>query len=85
MEVCTISVALVELLAVQTDLQKMREDYWRRTELVEAARAQEIASLTEERAWQIIRTLQPFAEVPPDPRNGEGLVKQQALFHRLSS
>ena len=56
--------------------------YRARWEAVEAARAQELAGMTEARASQIIRALRPFAPVRPDPDNGMGLVEQQAIFLR---
>ena len=64
------------------ELGTFREQYRARWEAVESARAQELAALTEERAWQMIRSLRPFAPLPPNPFNGEGLVAQQAIFHR---
>ena len=64
------------------ELKEARAEYHARWEAVEAARAQEIAALTEERAREIIQSLCLFAPVPPDPLNGMGLVEQQAIFHR---
>ena len=64
-----------------SDLDERRAAYRARWEAVEAARAQELAALTEERAAQIIRSLRPFVAVPPDPLNGMGLVEQQAILH----
>ena len=58
-----------------------RRAHLARWEAVEAARARELAEMTEERAMEIIRSLQLFAPVPPDPLNGMGLVEQQAIFH----
>jgi hypothetical protein len=72
-------------MPVQSQIERLREDYRRRTELVETARAEEIAALTDERAWQIIRTLKPFAFVPDNPDNGSGLVEQQRLFGKLQT
>lgn len=57
-------------------------DYLARWEAVAAVRAQELAALTEEKALRIICSLRLFMPVPPDPRNGMGLVEQQAIFHR---
>ena len=59
-----------------------RAEYHARWEAVETFKAQELAAMTEERAWQIIRSLRPFADIPRDPFNGMGLVEQQAIFHR---
>jgi len=53
-----------------------------RWEAVDTARALELRSMTNERAWQIIRSLRPFAPVPRNMDNGMGLVEQQAVFHR---
>jgi hypothetical protein len=64
---------------------KLQTEYHARWEAVETVRAQELASMTEERALQIIRSLRLFAPAPENPLNGMGLVKQQALFHRLKS
>jgi hypothetical protein len=62
-----------------------REAYHARWEAVETVKAQELARMTEERAWRIICSLRPFAELPRDPYNGMGLVEQQAIFHRCKS
>ena len=62
--------------------EAFRAEYEARWEAVETVKAQELAAMTEERAWQIIQRLRPFALVPPDPLNGMGLVEQQAVFHR---
>ena len=60
-----------------------RERYRATCEALEIVRAQELAAMTEERARQIIQSLRPFAPLPPDPFNGMGLVRQQAIFHGL--
>ncbi len=62
--------------------EKARAEYHARWEAVETFKAQELAAMTEERAWQIIRSLRPFTEPWRDPSNGMGLVEQQAIFHR---
>ncbi|MBI2950194.1 MAG: hypothetical protein HYY23_21385 [Verrucomicrobia bacterium] len=62
-----------------------RAEYYARWEAVETVKAQELAAMTEERAWQIIRSLRPFAEPWRDPSNGMGLVEQQAVFHQRKS
>ena len=62
--------------------EKLAAEYHARWEAVETVKAQELAALTDERAREIIRTLRLFAPVPPNPRNGMGLVEQQAIFHR---
>ena len=56
-------------------------DYCARWEAVATVRARELAALTEEKALRIICSLRLFAPIPPDPRNGMGLVEQQAIFH----
>jgi hypothetical protein len=63
-------------------LNDARAAYFARWEAVEAFKAQELAAMTEERAWEIIRTLRPFAEPWRDPSNGMGLVEQQRIFHK---
>jgi hypothetical protein len=57
-------------------------DYRSRWEAVSTIRAQELAAMTEEQARRIIFALRLFVPVPPDPRNGMGLVEQQAIFHK---
>lgn len=64
------------------ELQEARAAYYARWEAVETFKAHELAAMTDERAWQIIRTLRPLGDVWRDPRNGMGLVEQQAIFHR---
>jgi hypothetical protein len=64
------------------EFNEARAAYFARWEAVEAVKAQELAAMTDQRAWQIIRRLRPFGEVPPDPFNGLGLVEQQAVLHR---
>lgn len=59
-----------------------RADYHLRWEAVEAQKAQELAAMTEERAWCIIRSLRPFGAIARHPWNGMGLVQQQAILHR---
>jgi hypothetical protein len=61
--------------------EKFQAEYHARWEAVETVRAQELASMTEERARQIIRSLRLFAPSSPNPFNGEGLIEQQRLFH----
>jgi hypothetical protein len=56
-----------------------------RWEAVETVRSQELASMTEAQALRIIFSLKPFAPFPADPKNGMGLVEQQAIFHRRRS
>ena len=62
-----------------------REQYRATSEALEIVRTQELAAMTEERARQIIRSLRPFGPIPPDPSNGMGLVRQQAIFHGFKS
>lgn len=59
-----------------------RAEYYARWEAVETVKAQELAGLTEERAWEIIRSLRPFGTPYRNPFNGLGLVEQQAILHR---
>jgi hypothetical protein len=65
--------------------EKARAEYHARWEAVETFKAHELAAMTEERALQIIRSLRLFAPAPPKLFNGEGLVEQQAIFHRRKS
>jgi hypothetical protein len=56
------------------DLIAARAEYHARWEAMDTVQAQELAALTEQRAWQIIRSLRPFGEIPPNPFHGAGLV-----------
>ena len=60
-----------------------RANYHLRWEAVEAWKAQELAAMTEERTWCIIRSPRPFSAIVRHPWNGMGLVQQQAILHRL--
>jgi hypothetical protein len=62
--------------------EQARVEYHARWEAVEVVKAHELAHMTEERALQIIRSLRLFAPAPSKLFNGEGLIKQQAVFHR---
>jgi hypothetical protein len=62
--------------------EKLAAEYHARWEAVEIAKAHELATLTDQQALAIIRSLRPFAPAPPNPANGMGLVEQQAVFHR---
>jgi hypothetical protein len=59
------------------------DDGWNRpsAEAVEAFKAQELAAMTEERAWQIIQRLG-APEGWRERRDWSGLVEQQAIFHK---
>jgi hypothetical protein len=62
--------------------EKARAEYHARWEAVETFKAHELAAMTEERAWQIIQSL----EAPEGWRerpDWSGLVEQQAIFHNL--
>ena len=65
--------------------EKARAEYHARWEGVETFKAHELAAMTEERALQIIHSLRLFAPAQPKLFNGEGLVEQQAIFHRRKS
>ena len=61
--------------------EKLRAEYHARWEAVETIKAQELATMTEERALEIIQSLvavEPWRE----RRDWSGLVEQQAIFHR---
>ena len=62
-----------------------RAEYHARWEAVETFKAHELAAMTEERGKEIIHSLRLFAPAPPKLFNGEGLVEQQAIFHRHRS
>ena len=60
----------------------IREQLAATTEALESIRAQELATLSDERAAEIIRSLgavEPWRE----NRDWSGFVEQQAIFHRL--
>jgi len=62
--------------------QDARAKLLARWEAVETFKALELASMTEERAWQIICSLRPFETPALNPMNGLGLVEQQRIFHK---
>lgn len=64
------------------ELKEQRAAYHARWEAVEIFKAHELATMTDERAREIMRILRPFVPIEPDPFNGMGLVEQQAIFHR---
>ena len=64
------------------ELKDARAEYHARWEAVETVKAQELAAMTDERAWEIIRSLRLFTEPWRDPSNGMGLVEQQRIFHQ---
>lgn len=70
---------------VNSDPLELKEtfqvEYRARWEAVESARAQELAAMTEERAWQIIQSLG-AAEAWRERPDWSGLVEQQAIFQR---
>ena len=61
--------------------EKFQAEYRARWEAVETARAQELASMTEERARQIIQSLGAVDAWRERP-DWSGLVEQQAIFQR---
>jgi len=67
------------------ELKKARAEYYARGEAVEIVKAHELAAMTDKRVLQIIRSLRLFAPASPKLFNGEGLVEQQAIFHRRKS
>ena len=58
-----------------------RAEYHARWEAVETFKAQELAAMTEERAWQIIQRLGAVEGWRERP-DWSGLVEQQAIFHK---
>ena len=63
------------------ELKEARAAYFARWEAVEAAKAQELAAMTEERARQIIQGLG-AAEGWRERADWSGLVEQQAIFRK---
>jgi hypothetical protein len=64
------------------ELKEERAQYHARWEAVETFKAHELAAMTDERALQIIESLHVFKPAGRKLFNGEGLVEQQAIFHR---
>jgi hypothetical protein len=62
------------------ELNEARAAYFARWEAVEAVKAQELAAMTDERAWQIIQRLAAVDLWRAQP-DWSGLVEQQALLH----
>ena len=62
------------------ELKEARAAYYARWEAVETVKAQELAALTDERAWQIIQRLGAIEGWRERP-DWSGLVEQQAIFH----
>ena len=63
------------------ELKEQRAQYFARWEAVEIFKAPELASMTEERARQIIHSLV-AAEGWRERPDWSGLVEQQAIFHK---
>ena len=63
------------------ELKDARAEYYARWEAVETVKAQELAAMTEERAWKIIQQLGAVEGWRERP-DWSGLVEQQALFHK---
>jgi len=64
------------------DKEAWRAAYKARTEALERVRAQELAAMTEERAWEIIQSLETSETPWRDRPDWSGLVEQQAIFAR---
>lgn len=61
--------------------EKLKAEYHARWEAVEIFKAHELASMTEERAWQIIQSLGAVEGWRERP-DWSGLVEQQAIFQK---
>ena len=61
--------------------EKARAEYYERWEAVERIKAQELAAMTDERAWEIIRSLGAVEGWRERP-DWSGLVEQQAFFSK---
>lgn len=62
------------------DNEAWRAWYKARTEALERIRAQELAAMTEERAWEIIQSLETAAPPWRDRPDWSGLIEQQRIF-----
>lgn len=65
----------------KSELSEARAAYFARWEAVEIAKAQDLASMTEERAREIIQSLGAVEGWRERP-DWSGLVEQQAIFHK---
>ncbi len=63
------------------ELKEKQTAYHARWEAVETVKAQELAAMTEERAWQIIQWLGAVEGWRDNP-DWSGLVEQQEIFHK---
>jgi hypothetical protein len=63
------------------ELKDARAEYHARWEAVEIVKAQELAAMTEQRAWQIIQMLGAVEGWRERP-DWSGLVEQQAIFQK---
>lgn len=61
-------------------METQRATYRERAEALERMRARELASMTEERALEIMKSLVAVDAPRQQPENWSGLVEQQALF-----
>src|SRR5258708_24678713 len=63
---------------------KSQTEYYARWEAVETVKAQELAAMTEERAWQIIRSLRPFTSLGETLRTEWGWSNSRPSFTAAS-
>lgn len=70
------------MMPAANDIEAQRAAYRERMEALERVRARELASMTEERAWAIIKSLVAVDVPRQQPENWSGLVEQQAIFAR---
>lgn len=61
--------------------EKAKAEYYARWEAVERMKARELAAMTDERAWEIIKSLG-AAETWRERPDWSGLVEQQAIFSK---
>lgn len=66
------------------ELERLRKRYHSAREAVDAAFAQELASMTDEEGLKRAQSLKLFAAHPLPARVSSGLVEQQAIFQRLA-
>ena len=73
---------IIRAMPLPADKEKWQAQYRATVEAIERVRAQELASMTDERALQIIKSLNVVGTPWRQRPDWSGLVEQQAIFHR---
>jgi len=72
---------IIRAMPLPADKEKWQAQYRATVEALERVRAQELASMTDERALQIIKSLHVVGTPWRQRPDWSGLVEQQAIFH----